>query len=480
MFGLTLQVAICSIDCYVCRMLRSLSILPLLFAAFFAQAEVGEFRMDQDRVWLRADGEPLTRMLERFAAAGVQVQIDPAAEKTVSGEWLDADVEDVLDRLIAPYDYRLDWSRSTGPLGSRVTLTGIRVFRRGFDDQAQPLRSTRRIDTTIDGNARFLAREILIGFGPGASLTDLRAFLARTGGTVIDANEVLGIYRILLPEGTNIPDLAAQLTNDESISLAEPNYVYDLPGLLPGGSTGTSKQWSAPSGDGTVAVSVLDSGLISDESLSAAVLSAFDATNPDSPLNADAVGHGTLMAKLAAGLVDPYNTAVGEGVPVVAVKAFADDGSADSYTLMSAMTYAVENSAGPVSLSWGSETPSLFIEQAVSYVLRSGSPVFAAVGNENTGNAMYPAAYPGVIGVAAGTADGQYTAYSNQGDFVDIIAPGSAGGSQGTSVATAYISHIAGLYMQRNPGGNAARALIEAAGDDRFLSREEARQLLAR
>ncbi|MBL7012438.1 MAG: S8 family serine peptidase [Kiritimatiellales bacterium] len=456
-------------------------LLFMLTAALVAPAEVREFRMDQDRLWLRAAGEPLPGLLEHFATAGVQVQIDPAAQKTVGGLWQDADVEKTLDLLLAPYDYRLDWRRETGPLGSRITLTGIRVFRKGFAEAARPLKSLRRIATTIDGRTRYLAREILIGFGPGSTMDDLNAFLARTGGTVITANTQLGIYRILLPDGVNVPDLAAQLANDPQIALAEPNYIYDLPGLLPGDTaTGAPKEWTPPSGEGTLSVAVLDSGLLYNEGLSAAVLSAFDATNPDAPLSTDAVGHGTLMAQLAAGLVDPYNTAVGEGVPVVAIKAFADDGSADAFTLMNAMTYAVEKSTGPVSLSWGSETRSQFIEQAVNYAINHGSPVFAAVGNENTGRPMYPAAYPGVIGVAAGTEDGQYTEYSNRGDFVDLIAPGSAGGSQGTSVATAYAAHIAAKYMRHNPDGNAAKALLEAAGPDHFLSAEDVRQLLSR
>jgi len=461
-------------------------LLFILTAVLVTSAEVREFRIDQDRLWLCADSEPLPRLLEFFAAAGVQVQIDPSVQKTVSGEWSRADVEDVLDQIISPYDYRFDWCRETGPLGERTSLTGIRVFRKGFADEARPLHAVRRVMTTVDGRARYLAREILIGFPPGASMDDLNAFLARTGGTVITANTELGIYRILLPEGVNIPDLAAQLANDDSIALAEPNYVYDLPDLLPGdgSDSGVPKEWTPPSADsGTLAVSVLDSGLLSDESLGRAVLSAFDATNPDSPLTADAVGHGTLMAKLAAGLVDPYNTAVGEGVPVVAIKAFADDGSADSYTLMSAMTYAVEESFGPVSLSWGSETPSQFIQIAVDYAINNGSPVFAAVGNEKNGTPMYPAAIPEVLGVAAGTEDGQYTAYSNEGSFVDIIAPGSAGGSQGTSVATAYVAHIAAKYMRHHPEASAAEtgaALINAAGPDRYLSAEDVRQLLAR
>lgn len=463
-------------------MFRTITVLLLAVSALNAAAAVHEFRLDQERLWLRAENEPLARLLERFAAAGVDVRIDPGAQKPVSGGWIDADIEKALDQLIAPYDYRLDWNRITAPLGTRTVLTGIRIFRKGFAAEAQPLHPDRRIATTIDGKARYLAREILIGFGLAASIHDLQIFLARTGGTVIDANEELGVYRILLPEGVNVPDLAAQLANDPSIALAEPNYVSDLPGLLPGGGSSTSapKQWTPPAADAKVAVSVLDSGLIPDESLSAAVLSAFDATNPDSPLTADAVGHGTLMAKLAAGLLDPYNTAVGEGMPVVAVKAFADDGTADSYTLMNAITHAVENSSGPISLSWGSETPSRFLESAVQYAVKNGSPVFAAVGNENTGESIYPAAYPGVIGIAAGTEDGQYTEYSNRGDFVDLIAPGSAGGSQGTSVATAYISHISGLYMQHNPGKDPVAALRKAAGEDKFLSEEEVRQLLAK
>lgn len=441
---------------------------------------VSEFRIDQDSLWLQAEGEPLPVLLERFAAVGVDVQIDPEIQKPISGSWQGVDLEKALDDLIAPYDYLLDWRRESGPLGSRTVLSGIRVYRKGFSEEARPLKKSRRIETAIDGKTRYIAREILIGFGPEASIDDLNAFLARTGGTVIEANEELGIYRILLPENVNIPELADQLANDPTIALAEPNYVYDLPELLSGGSSDSPKQWIPPSDSGELSVAVLDSGLIPDESLSAALLSAFDATNPDAPLSTDAVGHGTLMAKIAAGLVDPYNTAVGEGTRVVAVKAFQDDGSADSYTLMNAMTHAVEKSSGPVSLSWGTETSSKFIQNAVNYVINSGSPVFAAVGNENTGTPMYPAAYPGVVGVAAGTEDGAYTEYSNRGDFVDIIAPGSVGGSQGTSVATAYVAHVAELYMKHNPGKDPVAALIEAAGEDRYLSQDEVRHLLTK
>ena len=460
------------------------ALLALCTVTASVQAVVSEFRLDQNRLWITAKDEPLPQLLGHFAAAGIDVQIDPAAEKIVTGSCSAADVEAVLDKLLTPYSYLLDWRREPGPLGDLTRLTGIRVFREGYASSVQPLRSTHRVETSLDGRFRYMAREILIGFKPGSSIENLRAFLARTGGTVIAVNAELGIYRILLPEGANVLDLAAQLGNESSLALAEPNYVYDLPGLLPvqKGTSTTPAQWDAPDKSGKIAVSVLDTGLLADGNLSRAVISAFDATNPGTPLTADAVGHGTLMAQIAAGLIDPYNSPVGEGVPVVAVKAFTDDGSADSFTLMNAMTYAVKNSSGPISLSWGSETPNKLIESAVQYAISQDRPVFAAVGNENTGRAMYPAAYPGVTGVAASNG-GQLADYSNRGDFVDLIAPGSAGSAQGTSVATAYVAHIAALYMENHPGISAANtvaALKKAAGPTGFLTESAVKQLLVK
>jgi len=458
--------------------------LALGALVFFVQAEVREFRLDQDRLWLTAENEPLSGLLEHFAKAGVRVETDPKVQKNISGTWRNRDVEKALKTMLSPNNYFLNWEREPGPLGPMTRLTGIRVFREGHAEAAKPLRSTRHIQTSLDGTLRFMAREVLIGFGPNASISDLRALLARLGGTVIAANPDLGIYRILLPEGANVLALLNELQRDESIALAEPNYVVDLPDLLPGEKTASSDSfpWKAPEGDGAIAVSVLDSGLLADENLSVAVLSAFDATNPDLPLTSDEVGHGTLMAQLAAGLLDPYNSPVGEGVPVVAVKAFGDDGSADSFTLMNAMTYAVQNSGGPISLSWGTETPSAFLENAMNYAASEGALIFAAVGNENTGKPMYPAAYPNVIGVAA-SKGGELAEYSNRGDFVDLIAPGSAGGSQGTSVATAYVSHIAAKYQRIHPDASQAdivKALKEAAGDDGFLTEDDVKRLLIR
>jgi hypothetical protein len=86
----------------------------------------------------------------------------------------------------------------------------------------------------------------------------------------------------------------------------------------------------------------------------------------------------------------------------------------------------------------------------IEAVRARGIPVIAAAGNEPVSTPFYPAAYPGVLAVTAGSG-GQIAPYANHGNFVDVAAPDSDvfcyGGRsyyvRGTSAAAAFVSGMA-------------------------------------
>ncbi|NUS56043.1 MAG: S8 family serine peptidase, partial [Streptomycetaceae bacterium] len=109
---------------------------------------------------------------------------------------------------------------------------------------------------------------------------------------------------------------------------------------------------------------------------------------------------------------------------------------------------------------------------AVQYALDRGKLVVAGSGNasENGRVPVYPAAYPGVLGVGAVDQDGRTWSDSNQGSWVSIAAPGTRIASacteptryclsDGTSDATALTSGVAALVWSAHPDWTANQVI---------------------
>ena len=91
---------------------------------------------------------------------------------------------------------------------------------------------------------------------------------------------------------------------------------------------------------------------------------------------------------------------------------------------MQSIDFALSNGARVVSLSWGTETPSEFLEETIATADSRGLIMVASAGNKPTGKAVYPAAYESVIGVGALSPDGTPWKKSNYGESVMVYAPG--------------------------------------------------------
>lgn len=222
--------------------------------------------------------------------------------------------------------------------------------------------------------------------------------------------------------------------------------------------------WATTRGSSAVKVAVVDTGVAAHEDLPSGQILAGSDTSGDGGVNgrSDGHGHGT---HVAGTIVASVNNSIGvaglaPNVTVLPVKVLKSDGRGTSSAVAQGIIYAANQGADVISLSLGGGYSSS-IATAVAYAIDEGSLVIAAAGNdrEDGSPTSYPAALPGVLGVAATASDDSYAYFSNAGSYVDISAPGQGIWStlpgdryaswSGTSMSTPHVSAVAALVISR-------------------------------
>jgi thermitase len=433
-----------------------------------------EFLLQGEQLSLCVDNQPLAAVLRQFAQAGVRVRLDPAVDARVTADFQNENVQSALAHILEPLGYVLIWDVVNGPLGAWPRLAEIQVFQPGRKEQMRPLPgSSENFEIVREpGGALRVKDEILVAFKSGSRREDVERQLASLGAVLLGSIPELGVYRVRLPSGSNIPAIVEQLARSPLVKTVEPHYAVAVPApvcLEPGGAGPAGPARPVRGVEGAAPVAILDTGLQQDSTLASLVAGRFDALNPERALD-DRQGHGTQMALIASGAVLPDGAGTSEaGVPVIAIRAFDDQGVASSFGLMSSMVYAVTKGARVLNMSWGTSADSRFLAETVAWAQVRGIIVVASAGNEPTGRPIYPAAYPGVVAVSALNAENQPWNSSNFGDFVSVSAPGTArfdvgyrgppGGYAGTSIASAYVSRSLALYLARHPQATSAQAV---------------------
>ncbi len=413
-------------------------LLPLLVSA-------ASLRMEGERAWLEADGTPLPKVLQLFEQRGVEVLIDPSLElHRITGEWENTRVERLIQQLVSPHSYLLSWQKIESPLGELYQIASLRIFSDGNASAAQPLSSKSRVLDVVEGKngIKYIRSEIMVGFGADSDIDDLKAFLRKVGGTVVEVIDPPGIYRIKLNDGISVEDALAIALAHKGIEAAEPNLAFPSIGndLVPFTGSGLGMNLNLQPGERAIAV--FDSGLDPQYANHQLIRGTFDALNPSAEIS-DPTGHGTLTAMIASGAITPLGAEASEvGVPVLAIRTFDENGYTSSEILMRALEYAVNSGVDIISMSWGSEVDSRFMEIAMNYAAQNGITLYASAGNEPTGIPIYPAGYDSVIAVGGLNADGTQWENSNHGDFVETYEPAQAnfGGKSyaGTSISSPY------------------------------------------
>ena len=194
--------------------------------------------------------------------------------------------------------------------------------------------------------------------------------------------------------------------------------------------------WTRTTGSADTVIAVIDTGVNADANLGGRLLAGATFIDGGDPL-VDPSMHGTWVAEVAAAEHDEIGIAgVCPGCAILPVQVGDAEGRVQWSAAAAGITWAVDNGADIINLSFGSNIQSQTITDAVNYALANDVIVIGAAGNNGTATEFFPAAIDGVLGVAAHDATDARYVWSNYGPWADVSAPGCSIGRIGSSYGT--------------------------------------------
>jgi len=246
------------------------------------------------------------------------------------------------------------------------------------------------------------------------------------------------------PAGVGDSDFSSYSGSLQAAYSIDDGYLADRWGI---GKIEAPRAWEITTGDQSVVVAVLDTGIDKDnQDLGDRVVAEVNLSN--SPTSDDLYGHGTHMAGTIA--------AVAPGCRLMNVKVADDTGKCEPAVVAAGIIWAVDHGAKIINLSLAMGE-SADLEEAVNYAWNCGAILVAAAGNKGTSKPSYPAYYENCLAVAGINENNSLALLSSYGDWVDVAAPGfniyselpgdQYGYKTGTSSAGAHVSGVAALVF---------------------------------
>jgi parallel beta-helix repeat protein len=308
------------------------------------------------------------------------------------------------------------------------------------------------------------------------------------------------IYVLTLPSSTNLQEALSAFSVDPAVEYAEPDFVgwgggtpddewFDQQWNLH--NTGQSggefdadvdaiEAWDISAGVTSTIVSIIDTGVDLDHpDLADKVVPGYDFVNGDATPQDDH-GHGTHVAGIAAAVTNDGVGVAGvcPGCRVMPIKALNESNWGYYSWWADAIEYAVDHGAHVINMSMGGTGDSQVLHDAVLYAYRARVPIVAAMMNDGDSIPYYPAVFTETIAVGSTDRYDSRSSFSNFGDHIDLVAPGTSIMSavwddgyaawNGTSMATPHTVGVLGLMHSVRPGYTVEelRDILRMTADD--------------
>lgn len=349
---------------------------------------------------------------------------------------------------------------------AREALPDAREIARLTDMRRLQLRDLLRAHRDVletDPRGAVIVRNELIAVGPTAAALSA----ARAGGFTVTKREPLdgfdtAIVTLAAPQGVSTRRALDLLRQLDPRGVYDFNHIYAQSGVARAAPAGES-------GGGAVRVGLIDTGVDARHpTLAGARVTQRSFAGATAPAL-----HGTAVASLMVGRGEGFHGAA-PGSDLFAADVYGAGPTGGSASgIVQAFSWMAQERVGVVNISLVGP-PNRVMESVIASMVSRGHIVVAAVGNDGpAAPPLYPAAYPGVVGVTGVTARNRALVEAGRGDQVDFAAPGAdmlaadaAAGMapvRGTSFAAPI---VAGLLARRLPvpdPAGAARAIAALA-----------------
>lgn len=314
------------------------------------------------------------------------------------------------------------------------------------------------------------------------SRDQLRELIVAAGYTVLREQALEGLderwWILKPPAGMGLGEALERLRRVDPAGQYDYHHVYTGSGTVGADNAATAAPASsartsanvAPNPDGTPRVGLIDGGLQHDHpTLEGVALQTYGCDGAPHPSP-----HGTAVASLLVGRGNAFRGALPQGA-LWAADVYCDAPTGGSVEAIArALAWMAQQRVAVINISLVGP-PNRLLERIVAALVARGHLLVAAVGNDGpAAPPLYPAAWPGVVGVTGTDARRRVLPEAGRGPQVQFAAPGAdlaaaAAGAdgyaevRGTSFAAPLVAGLLAQRLAQPDRDAAARALAALA-----------------